>query len=175
MNRRPHFREPVWRAPHQPFSRQPPAALVPWLTDDSSLTQRLVERCGSRFHVELIAQRRLRPAPGEARALGLRAGAFALVREVYLCCGEQRWVYARTVIPDATASGRYRRLRRLGENPLGAFLFAQPQLARGPLEIALAPATALAQEAWGRRSVFRVAGRPLMVTEYFLPAFTRTL
>jgi chorismate--pyruvate lyase len=175
MNRRPHFREPVWRTVRQPASVCPPAALLPWLQDGSSLTQRLVERCGPAFRVELIKQARIRPTPGEAFALGLRPGAFALLREVYLCCGTERWVYARTLIPDATARGRYRRLRRLGERSLGGFLFAQPHLARGPLEIALARAGALAQPAWGRRSVFRLGGRPLVVTEYFLPAFTRTL
>ncbi|MGE0080726.1 MAG: chorismate lyase [Thiohalomonadaceae bacterium] len=175
MDRRPHFREPVWRTPHQAFCRCPPAALLPWLTDDSSLTQRLMERCGSRFRVELIRQRRARPEPSEARALGLRGGAFALVREVYLCCGDERWVYARTVIPDTTAAGRYRRLRRMGERPIGAFLFAQPRLQRADLEIAQADAGGAAAGSWGRRSVFRVDGRPLLVTEYFLPAFTGTL
>ncbi|MFA5529796.1 MAG: chorismate lyase [Thiohalomonadaceae bacterium] len=175
MNRRPHFREPVWRTPRQAFCRCPPAALMPWLTDDSSLTQRLVERCGSDFRVELIVQRRARPMPGEARSLGLGNGAHALVREVYLCCGSERWIYARTVIPDATANGRYRRLRRMGEQPIGAFLFAQPRLVRGPLEIAEASPGGPAAGSWGRRSVFRLDGRPLLVTEYFLPAFMRTL
>lgn len=147
---------------------------MPWLTDDSSLTQRLMERCGGRFRVELIRQRRARPLPSEARALGLRSGSFALVREVYLCCGDARWVYARTIIPDATAMGRYRRLRRMGERPIGSFLFAQPDLLRTHLEIAQAD-MGPAAGSWGRRSVFHVGGRPLMVSEYFLPAFAGIL
>lgn len=175
MNRRPHLREPVWRTVRQPASVSPPAALLPWLQDGSSLTQRLVERCGLSFRVELIKQERIRPTPGEAVALGLRPGAFALLREVYLCCGTERWVYARTLIPDATARGRYRRLQRLGERSLGGFLFAQPLLARGPFQVALATVTAVGEPVWARRSVFQVSGRRLMVSEYFLPAFTRTL
>ena len=65
---------------------------------------------------------------------------------------------------------------------LGAFLFADPGIQRGPVELAcirggqamfveatsglkLAPG-----EIWGRRSLFRVGGKPLLVTEVFLPA-----
>jgi chorismate--pyruvate lyase len=89
-------------------------------------------------------------------------------------------VFARTVIPVRTLRGRQRRLARLGTRPLGAALFADPHLKRGEVEIArLAPGDGIYEHAavqgaadgvWGRRSVFTLKGKPLLVSEFFLPA-----
>ena len=66
--------------------------------------------------------------------------------------------------------------------PLGGFLFACPSLKRGEVELArLAPGNAVYERAmarlqlppqplWGRRSVFRLQDKPLLVAEIFLPA-----
>jgi chorismate--pyruvate lyase len=42
----------------------------------------------------------------EARALGLRLGAWAWIREVQLLGDGQPWVFARTLIPADTLRGR---------------------------------------------------------------------
>jgi len=132
--------------------------------------------------VRLLSQRWENPLPDEARLLGIRPKRHALVRQVLLLCKGEPWVYARTVIPRSTLSGRRRRFVRLGTRPLGAVLFADPSMQRSEVQVAsLGPATRLYRLAcreleerpavlWGRRSVFRLSDRPLLVSEIFLPA-----
>ena len=99
-------------------------------------------------------------------------------------CGATPWVYARTVIPVQTLRGPQRRLAHLGSKPLGAALFADPNLGRGAVEVAcLAAGEKLFARAvgegisteviWGRRSLFWLGGSPLLVSEFFLPALFR--
>ena len=160
-------------------SRIPPD-LLPWLLDSGSLTQRLIAACPGQFAVRLVGQQRTRPLREEAAALALAAGVQALVRQVQLHCDARPWVLARTVIPLTTLTGPRRRLTRLGNRSLGATLFSDPTMSRDPVEVTRLVAgsplysaiTASMQqppaELWGRRSVFRLGGRPLLVSEFFL-------
>jgi len=112
--------------------------------------------------------------------LKLKRAQRGLIREVELLCSGKPCVFARTVIPVSTRRGKQRRLTRLGSRPLGAFLFADPTMRRGPVEISrmdrqhdlFRRATAGLQrppaEIWGRRSVFYLGGKPLLVSEIFL-------
>ena len=160
-----------------------PPGLYGWLLDTASLTARLQHLCPGRFSVELLSQGRSRPRRDEARVLGMRNGERALVRQVRLLCGDQPWIFARTVIPVTSLRGRLQRLAHLGTRPLGAMLFADPAMRRGNVELArITPGQPLFSEAvrdsrqrpeeiWGRRSVFRIAALPLLVSEIFLPGF----
>ncbi len=144
---------------------------------------RLKQLSGGDFRVRVLSQDWLRPRPDEESSLGSRAGSIALVRHVQLVCKGQPWVFARTVIPVSSMRGRLKRLAHLGDRPLGAMLFADPGMQREVVELAritpgqalFADATAdLAQqpkEIWGRRSIFRIANHPLLVSELFLPSF----
>jgi chorismate--pyruvate lyase len=156
-----------------------PAQLWDWLLDPDSLTRRLQRACGPRFHVRVLVQGWGSPLAGERRVLGMKRGGRALIREVRLMCGDTPWVFARTVIPVRTLKGRQRRMARLGTRPLGAALFADPGLRRGEVEIArLLPGDGVYEHAvpdsteavWGRRSVFTLRDKPLLVSEFFLPA-----
>jgi chorismate--pyruvate lyase len=105
----------------------------------------------------------------------------ALVRDVELCCDDSPWVFARTLIPISTLKGGAQRLAQLGEKPLGAVLFTDPRVIRGATQVArLLPGQPLYQAAcnhlptkpdhlWGRRTLFYVEKRPLLVNEIFLP------
>jgi chorismate lyase len=127
-----------------------------------------------------------RPQPGERRLLHLRRGTGALVREVELCCAGRPWVFARTLIPPLALRGAGRRLARLRDRPLGAVLFADPRVRRGPVEVTrLLPQHLLFHRAaaslvrpppvlWARRTLFFIAGRPLLVNEVFLPELPRS-
>lgn len=160
-----------------------PASLSGWLLDRASLTQRLLQLCPEAFQVRLLSQRWGRPRPDEARVLGMRRGVQAMIRQVQLLCDERDWVYARTVIPATSMRGKLQRLAHLGTKPLGAMLFADPGMRRGIVELARITrgqqlhADALhhsqnhADTIWGRRSVFWIAGKPLLVSEIFLPDF----
>ena len=162
--------------PHQ----QPGPVLRDWLLDVGSLTRRVQRACAGRFRVRVEFQGLGRPRLDECLALHLRQPRRALIREVHLLCDDRPWVFARTVIPISTLRGRERRLAHLGERPLGAVLFADPHMTRGPVEVAcVRPGQALytaavqglrqrPAEIWGRRSVFRLGGKPLLVSEFFL-------
>jgi len=160
-----------------------PAVLTAWLLDPASLTRGLQGLCGGEFRVRVLSQLRGRPRLDEARALGMRRGGQAIIRQVQLLCDEHPWVYARTVIPLSSLEGRMRRLARLGARPLGAMLFADRGMRRGVVELArIRPGEMLYADAisdplqargeiWGRRSIFRLAHKPLLVSEIFLPGF----
>lgn len=175
-----------WRDATAALRRRLPRAAQDWLYDRCSLTLRLQRACASgHFAVSVLSQRRQRPLPDERRMLGMREHEYALVRQVYLLCAGQRWVYARTIVPLTSLNGRGRRLANLGSRPLGAMLFADRGVRRGRMQVAhLAPGDDVFDQAvaglatipsrvWGRRSLFHYAGRPLLVNEIFLPGVGR--
>ena len=105
----------------------------------------------------------------------------ALIRDVELLCDNKPWVFARTLIPVSSLKGAAQRLTQLGEKPLGAVLFSDPKVIRGATQVAqLRPRQPLFETAchhladkpdslWGRRTLFYVEKRPLLVNEIFLP------
>jgi len=173
-----HSLQQRWYRRRQLFSRGVPANIQTWLFDPASLTARLKQKCVAGFRVEVLSQTVAKPRLDELRVLGMKTGSYAIVRQVRLCCGHACWVYARTVIPFSTLKGKQRLYANLGVRPLGAMLFADRTMQRDEVMVTTLGTSQLpeglglqAQDAiWGRRSVFRVGGKPLLVSEYFLPA-----
>jgi chorismate--pyruvate lyase len=170
-----------WFLPSQALKNRIDPRVLAWLSDEGSLTARLKQRCPDAFSVQVLDENWQRPDPSESRLLGTPAGQKALLRQVHLLCGDQLCVYARSVIPLATLQGRHRRLQHLGDKPLGEYLFAQPGLRRERIEWrCMTPESSLYRRAlpgkageqpiWGRRSLFRIDRKPLLVAEFFLPA-----
>jgi chorismate--pyruvate lyase len=170
--------EPRWTPARRLPARALGATERAWLLDEGSLTARLVRASGGRFAVRLLSRRWQRPLPSERRALGLHAGGHALVREVLLECDGVPWVFARSVMPATSLRAELRHLRRFGARSLGALLFSDPRITRGPFELArVAPAHGLLPATldvgcavWARRRCFALRGRALLVQEMFLPA-----
>lgn len=172
----------AWAVHNRWLRSRVPAQLRDWLLDAGSLTDRLQCVCTGHFSVRVISEGWERPRRDEARLLAMRPSTLGWVRQVQLLCDQVPWVFARTVIPISTLSGSQRQLIHLGDRPLGAFLFADPGMQRAAVELAcIEPGQVMFAEAtaglsgkpaaiWGRRSVFRVGGKPLLVTEVFLPA-----
>jgi chorismate--pyruvate lyase len=156
--------------------QRPPRALAAWLADKGSLTAKLINLSQGRFRVQLLSQRLARPRLDELRLLGLGHQSQAVIREVVLYGNDQPWVFARSLIPLSSLTGQLRRLRKQGTRPLGAFLFSQPRLQRGQIAVCALnrhhgylPESLLGPNpAWGRRSVFSLDQRPLVVSEVFL-------
>jgi len=130
--------------------------------------------------VRVISQQWQKLDSEEAAAMSLNGVRSALVRQVLLCCGETPLVYARTVIPTVTIRGAQRRYANMGSRPLGAMLFADRTMHREAVQVAKLPDNHAAHKyaktdevVWGRRSVFRVANKPILVSEYFLPALLK--
>ena len=115
----------------------------------------------------------------------LRTGALAYVREVLLMCDQHPVVFAHSVLPRPGLRGGWNGITRLGARPLGEALFNHPRIrrealayrqidARHPLFRAVRRNHAFSTRVlWARRSVFRLNGHPLLVTEVFLPEIER--
>jgi chorismate lyase len=169
-----------WRPAGQINRRSLPASIRELLLESGSLTQQLESHCPGEFNLELSGQSWRRPLFDEVKALALPAGAYALIREIYLKCNQQPWVYGRSIIPASTFTGVERRLAHGGQRSLGDYLFSERKAWRGHIEIAkILPQDRLFQlavknrnindsELWGRRSMFYIKNKPLLVVEVFL-------
>ena len=176
-----------WRESRRLAQDSPPRDLSDWLFNQDSLTKRLVAASAGEFQVQVLAQGFARPRPSEQRALNLPERQVALIRTVLLLGCGQPWVFARSIIPLTTLRGPYRFLRHLGSQPLGELLFSDPTMRRGDFELLRCKADELDDTAsalpvpgpdeilWGRRSVFYLNHKPLLVGEIFLPGFTPLL
>lgn len=159
---------------------EPDARVRAWLVWEGLLTAALREACGGEFRLQLLRQRDAELDEESRRLLG-DGGERGLCREIVMGNRQHRYVYARTWVPEATATA-HPWLRTLGEDSLGerlrhdgsppreAFRFALLEPADRRLAgLVPAPSEAL----WARHSVFRLAGGPLSLLEVFLPAILR--
>lgn len=161
-----------------------PENLMGWLLDPNSLTARLKSHC-QQFRVELLGQRIESCQESEAVSL-IPSGEKVLVREVILFCDDKPQVFARSLLPLSSLTGEEQALANLGTQSLGQVLFNTPSLKREAIEVAsfdqsssvakmtkqlglTTYATANEEKLWGRRSIFILEGKPLMVSEVFLP------
>ena len=159
---------------------QMPENLGPWLIDNGSLTRKLVALSKDQFEVEVLRQEVATPDAAEANALKITQQTPVMIREVVLKGRGRPWVFARSILPMTTMTGRLAGLRTLSNQPLGELLFQDPSMTREPLEMACLPARILSVPAalaagdeplWARRSVFFLDRKPLLVSEVFLSEF----
>ena len=153
----------------------------PWLAWRGSLTWRITA-CTRDFRVEVIRQGLHIPNEDEYRQLGQPTHRRALVREVVLHAGGRPVVLAHSIASWRDLSGAWRGRRGRGPPPLAAARFTDPLVSRQPLEyVRIDSRHPLGRRArqvfsrdfpvlWARRSRFVKHGRPLLVTEVFLPA-----
>lgn len=170
---------PRWSERLEDFAPTAVPAAEAWLREPGLLTDRLRACCEGHTGLAIVAQAEA-PLAAEDAALLKASGSAAFVREIELTCDGRPWVFAQTLIPQATLA-RQHWLSTLGRAALGERLAAIPGLARGPLEFAqLAPGDRLYQRAlrdrpdpparlWARRSWFEIDGDRLLVQEVFLP------
>jgi chorismate--pyruvate lyase len=171
--------DPRWTARLDDCEPAAPPAAAAWLTEPGLLTERLRACCGGQPGLTVLPA--AAPALAAPDAAVLKAsGNAAFVREIELTCDGRAWVFAQTLIPQATLA-RQRWLSSLGRTALGERLAAVPGLERGPLEFARLVAgdrlyhRALRERSdppaslWARRSWFAIAGDRLLVHEVFLP------
>lgn len=164
----PQFSHPLkWRAQPQTKRR----AVLPWLLDTGSLTNKLIARAGDEFAILRIAEGRQFNSPGRpVPAMSADRAAHNLYwhREVLLQGHGRPWVHALTLIP-VRHRALVMRLRQLGDNPLGGFLFRQPGLQRLRMDFAAMP------HGQARRSWFRIDRQDIILVEVFLNEFLDTL
>lgn len=169
-----------WRSLSSWSAEERPAALWPYLSEAGSLTERLKAKVGAAFQVRILKQQASPLLPQDAALLYARTGEPAYLRQVYLC-GPEPLVYARSVATGEGADW----LKELGDNPLGARVFAEPDARRGPIEVtcvtpgeplhaaAVAGLPRVPQEIWARRSLLTVGAAAVLIYECFLPDLGR--
>ncbi len=174
-----------WLSPKVINFNRLPTHLRACLLETGSLTHLIQNFCRDHFELKLESQSRKMPLLDETQALKLRHGSCALVRESYLMCNKDPWVYARSIMPANKLTGLERRFTTLGNEPLATMLFSTKKTSRAIFEIAkihpreklyqLAMQTSKFREStlWGRRSIFYIKNKPLLVIEILLPAISK--
>jgi len=172
-------REPLWLENRQGLRHKLPGSVQSWTYESGSLTQRLRNFYGDGVAVKVLLQRWHTPFLSERRLLKLPEHQYTLTREVLLHANGKPLILARTIIPAATIKAAKSNLSRLGNRPLGEIIFSYPKLERIAMDVALInPPTwtqsALAeagidQPIWGRRTVYAIAHKQMLVCEFFLP------
>ncbi|HCM6914248.1 chorismate lyase [Klebsiella aerogenes] len=139
------------------------APLRDWLLLEDSMTKRF-EQQGKKVTVTMINEAFVgRDALAGEEAL-LPEEARYWLREIILCADGEPWLAGRTLVPESTLCGPELALQQLGQTPLGRYLFTSSTLTRDFIEIGRSA------QLWGRRSRLRLSGKPLLLTELFLPA-----
>ncbi|WP_368082871.1 chorismate lyase [Klebsiella michiganensis] len=160
----PHPALTQLRALHY-FAAMPPldAHLRDWLLLEDSMTKRF-EQQGKKVSVIMVNEGFVgREALADEAPL-LPSEPRYWLREIILCANGEPWLAGRTIVPESTLSGPELALQQLGQTPLGRYLFTSSTLTRDFIEIGRHA------ELWGRRSRLRLSGKPLLLTELFLPA-----
>lgn len=148
----PELDSPVWDA----------------LRDESSLTELLVARAGRSFKVQRLEEC-WSPVPDMAlrRDFGPIADQHLFwSRKVLLWGRGEPWVLAHTLMPAHALGSELSQVLQLGDKPLGRYLFCQPNLLRANLQF-----TSGSSRMLGRRSVFYLFSKPIMVAEFFTPEY----
>lgn len=150
----------------------PPPAVATALLDSGSLTEQLVARAGSSFAVQRLeedwcqlSEQSLRREFGPVQ----QSHRF-WSRKVLLSGLAEPWVLAHTLMPAHSCCSELQQVLQLGDQPLGRFLFTQAGLIRANLKFAAAD-----NGMWGRRSVFYLFSKPIMVAEFFTPQYVKQL
>jgi chorismate--pyruvate lyase len=138
------------------------APLLDWLLEEDSMTKRFERHCrkvtvAPQFEGFVTAD----DIPQELSFLPLESRYW--LREIILFGDGVPWLAGRTVVPESTLNGPETMLSQLGTRPLGRYLFSSSTLSRDFIDPGRAAAL------WGRRSRLRLSGKPLLLTELFLP------
>lgn len=159
-----------------------PNKIRAWLCYQGSMTQK-IRSISPDIKIDVVQHKWDIPCFQEREALRLLQQP-ALVREIRMLCNNEVWIIARTVIPSSALLGKWLALKRLGNKPLGDFLFKDPNVARSQFEFQLLGPHqsknkmddfAFTEELWARRSLFYLNGKSILLTEVFMPCMWRTI
>lgn len=171
--------EPLWLENRQGLRHKLPDNVQSWTYESDSLTRRLRSCYGDVVAVKVLLQRWNNPFLSERRILKLPEHQYSLTREVLLHADGKPLILARTIIPASTIKAAKSNLSQLGNRPLGEIIFSYPKLERIAMDVALInlstwtqsaiTETGIDQPIWGRRTVYAIAHKQMLVSEFFLP------
>lgn len=157
-----------WAPAHRISKVKVPKSLWPWLTTDASLTAKL--KGLGELTVEVIEDTWGTPTVRERSRLKLRPREAARIRTVLLKVNGITVIYARSIIPEKSLRGHWRRVKHLKNKPLGGYLFQHRALIRSGIEVTQLPKSLFPNQQtglWARRSVFHQFGPGILVNEAF--------
>jgi chorismate--pyruvate lyase len=167
------------------MSRHIPIKLAPWLFDSGSFMSRLKIHGVQNARVRVLREGWSLPTIQERIELNMPARTFAWIREVFIYSDKTIWMFARTVIPVATLTGKELQLRQLKTRSLGSMLFKNPNMQRSEFDFycvepetkwhkKIAEYSNLNNESlWARRSLFSLSEKSLLLTEIFFPGIAQ--
>ena len=171
--------EPLWLENRQGMRHKLPYNVQSWTYESGSLTQRLRSFYGDAVAVKILLQRWHTPFLSERRLLKLHEHQYCLTREVLLHANGKPLILARSIIPSSTIKVVKSNLSHLGNRPLGEVIFSYPKLERIAMDVTLIDSSTWTQSAiaeagidqsiWGRRTVYAIAHKQMLVSEFFLP------
>jgi len=177
--------EPLWLENRQGLRHKLSNNVQSWVFESGSLTQRLRNFYGAGVGVKIMFQQWRPPFLSERRLLRLPEHKYSLTREVLLHINGRPLVLARTIIPETTIKAAKSNLSRLGNRPLGEIIFSYPKLERIAMDVTLinlptwSPLAKLeagiSSPIWGRRTVYAIAHKQMLVSEFFLPEILRDI
>ncbi|WP_048636333.1 chorismate lyase [Brenneria goodwinii] len=132
-----------------------------WLMETASMTQRLDGYC-ERLTVSVANERFIAPGELNDELAHLPVSDRYWLREVVLYGDGRPWLFGRTLIPRQTLEDAGIDLTKIGDVPLGRYLFQHDALTRDYIH------TGLCDGLWARRSRLCLSGHPLLLTELFL-------
>ena len=138
--------------------------ILDWLEEEGSITARISSR--AEFKLEILNDDIGVAEDEEYIALEIPPEEVR-IREVVLFGDLVPLVYARSIIPELTASKGYPGLGTIGSKPLGDLLFQSELFIKIRREFAQFQ-TSSKEVVWGRRTHYLVRGYPLSVMEVFL-------
>jgi chorismate--pyruvate lyase len=172
-------REPLWLENRPGLRHKLPENVQSWTYESGSLTRRLRNCYGEAVAVKVLLQHWSKPFLSERRLLKLPKHHYSLIREVLLHVDGKPLILARTIIPASTIKVVKSNLSHLGNRPLGEVIFSYPKLERTAMDVALISRSMWTQPAiseavidqpiWGRRTVYAIAHKHMLVSEFFLP------
>ncbi|CAQ86019.1 chorismate--pyruvate lyase [Photorhabdus asymbiotica] len=139
-----------------------PDEILDWLMELGSMTRRFEQYCD---HVHVVPFRECFITEEEIsdESDHLPISQRYWLRETVLYGDNIPWLLGRTLIPEATLTGPDEKLVDLGTVPLGRYLFSSNKLTRDYIQ------KGKHGKRWARRSLLRLSGKPLLLTEVFLP------
>ena len=171
--------DPRWIVNHPGVRHRIPENVQSWIYEPGSLTRRIRDFYGDAFAVSVLFHQWRVPFLSECRLLKQSHSKYCLTREVLLTGDNKPLILARTIIPAQTLKGTQRTLSRLCNRPLGEVIFSYPKLQRLEMDITLIEATnwsptiidraRINGPQWGRRTIYEINKRQMLVSEFFLP------
>lgn len=167
----------------------PPENLIPWLTYEDSLTEKLKATTGD-ASIQVLGQGLQRPNWWDKQVLGIQE-SLEFTREIVMYSHETRCWYARTVAPESCYQAHHDFFARLEKNALHVMLFQEKRAVRKSMECYAITYNELEfhwvkafifqrdlhhstkdSVLWVRRCCFLIEGKePFYLVEIFLPQF----